>query len=105
MERKEILSKIYLPLKYLVISIFYRENNTEIVAFMKENNITDAKLLEAYYLAKIFEIVESYKPSKKSYAGKVVKNIFITGGKFYVVQNLYYKSFIPCSPHFCLIES
>jgi len=44
------------------------ENNTEIVTFMQENNITDAKLLEAYYLAKIFEIVESYKPSKKSYA-------------------------------------
>ena len=51
---------------------------------MKENNITDAKLLEAYYLAKIFEIVESYKPSNKSYAGKVVKTdfFFITGGKF-----------------------
>ena len=77
MERKEILSKIYLPLKYLVIFIFYRENNTEIVAFMKEKNITDAKLLEAYYLAKIFEIVESYKPSKKSYAGKVVEKYFL----------------------------
>ena len=44
------------------------ENNTEIVNFMQENNITDAKLLEAYYLGKIFDIVESYKPSKKSYA-------------------------------------
>jgi hypothetical protein len=50
---------------------------------MKEKNITDAKLLEAYYLAKIFEIVESYKPSKKSYAGKSSKKrFFITGGKF-----------------------
>ena len=37
---------------------------------MQENNITDAKLLEAYYLAKIFDIVESYKPSNKSYAGR-----------------------------------
>ena len=97
MERKEILSKIYLPLKYLVIFIFYRENNTEIVAFMKENNITDAKLLEAYYLAKIFEIVESYKPSKKSYAGKVVKKIFVL---LQVVNSKWYKSFIPSSPHF-----
>ena len=58
---------------YFKNHFLYRENNTEIVTFMKENNITDAKLLEAYYLAKIFEIVESYKPSKKSYAGKVVK--------------------------------
>ena len=95
MYRKEILSKIYLPLKYLVIFIlFYRENNTEIVAFMKENNITDAKLLEAYYLAKIFEIVESYKPSKKSYAGKVVKKVCFL---LQVVNSKWYKSFIPSS--------
>ena len=44
------------------------KNNTEIANFMKEKNITDARLLEAYYLGKIFDIVESYKLQKKSYA-------------------------------------
>ena len=34
-------------------------------------NITDAKLLEAFYLSKIFQIVESYRPSPKNYAGKL----------------------------------
>ena len=33
----------------------------EIVNFMQENNITDAKILEAFYLGKIFDIVESYR--------------------------------------------
>ena len=58
------------------------ENETDIVKFMKENNITDAKVLEAYYLGKIFDIVESYKPSKKSYA--VWQEAYLNGkGKYF----------------------
>ena len=37
------------------------ESNTDIVNFMQENNITDAKIVEAYYLGKVFDIVESYR--------------------------------------------
>jgi len=44
------------------------QNNTQVLNFMHGLNITDAKLLEAFYLSKIFEIVESYSTSKKNYA-------------------------------------
>lgn len=37
---------------------------------MKDKNITDAKRLEAYYLGKLFEIIEAFPQDKKSYAGK-----------------------------------
>ena len=54
-----------------VLLCFGRQNNTQVLDFMHGLNITDAKLLEAFYLCKIFHIVESYRPSPKNYAGKL----------------------------------
>ena len=54
---------------YFFPSLHCRQNNTQVLNFMHGIlNITDAKLLEAFYLSKIFEIVESYTTSQKSYA-------------------------------------
>ena len=36
---------------------------------MRQKNIKNGKLLEAYYLNKIFHIIESYQRAKKHYAG------------------------------------
>jgi hypothetical protein len=47
---------------------FQRESNSAIVQFMTDQNITQAKQLETYYLSKLFKIIES-NPAKKSYAG------------------------------------
>ena len=49
-----------------------RQNNTAIQDFMQTNNISDPRLLEAFYLAKIFKIIESYQQAHKSYAGMQV---------------------------------
>ena len=54
-------------------SLHCRQNNTQVLNFMHGLNITDAKLLEAFYLSKIFEIVESYSTSKKNYAGNLIQ--------------------------------
>ena len=54
-------------------SLHCRQNNTQVLNFMHGLNITDAKLLEAFYLSKIFEIVESYSTSKKNYAGNFIQ--------------------------------
>ena len=51
------------------ITFFSRENVTAIVNFMRQKNIKNGKLLEAYYLNKIFHIIESYQRAKKHYAG------------------------------------
>ena len=57
---------------YFFPSLHCRQNNTQVLNFMHGIlNITDAKLLEAFYLSKIFEIVESHTTSRKNYAGTV----------------------------------
>ena len=54
---------------YILHYFFFRENVTAIVNFMRQKNIKNGKLLEAYYLNKIFHIIESYQRAKKHYAG------------------------------------
>ena len=42
---------------------------------MRQKNIKNGKLLEAYYLNKIFHIIESYQRTKKHYAGMFFEKI------------------------------
>ena len=39
---------------------------------MHAKNITDPRLLEAFYLAKIFKVIESFQQANKSYAGEIL---------------------------------
>ena len=39
---------------------------------MHKQNIKDPRLLEAYYLNKIFDIIESFKLKEKNYAGEYI---------------------------------
>ena len=43
---------------------------------MRQKNIKNGKVLEAYYLNKIFHIIESYQRTKKHYAGMFFEKIF-----------------------------